>query len=176
MTPSELAAMIQQSQREWLASLKDMMREELRLTTDQAIDRGPHVAGLERGQLQPEALGDYAVGCKPLKSTYMKWYEGDCDRGAPPFRSLKTEHFSGKSRGQFKKLRAMMKHVERRAVGLGLDPADPQFDHRGAYEELENAVLQDCYGHTLEQARRGEIQISTLLNRLVKRKVIGNKQ
>ena len=72
MTPSELAAMIQQSQREGLASLKDMMREELRLTTD-----GPHVAGLERGQLQPEALGDYAVGCKPLKSTYMKWYEGD---------------------------------------------------------------------------------------------------
>ena len=168
MTPSELAAMIQQSQREGLASLKDMMREELRLTTD-----GPHVAGLERGQLQPEALGDYAVGCKPLKSTYMKWYEGDCDRGVPPFRSLKTEHFSGKSRGQFKKLRTMMKHVERRAVGLGLDPANPQFDHRGAYEELENAVFQDCYGHMLEQARRGEIQISTLLNRLVKRKVIG---
>lgn len=177
MTPSELAAMIQQSQREGLASLKDMMREELQLTADQAIDRGPRFsAGLMRGQLQPEALGDYAVGCKPLKSTYMKWYEGDCDRGVPPFRSLKTEHFSGKSRGQFKKLRTMMKHVERRAVGLGLDPANPQFDHRGAYEELENAVFQDCYGHMLEQARRGEIQISTLLNRLVKRKVIGNKQ
>ena len=75
MTPSELAAMIQQSQREGLASLKDMMREELQLTADQAIDRGPRFsAGLMRGQLQPEALGDYAVGCKPLKSTYMKWY------------------------------------------------------------------------------------------------------
>ena len=149
--------------------MKDMMREELQLTTDQATDRGPYVAGLEGVQLQPEALGDYIVGCKPLKSTHMKRREGDRSCGAPPFRSLKTQRFFGKSRGQFRKLRMMTKHVERRAIDLGLDPDDSRLDRRGAYEQLESAVLQDCYGHDrLETARRGEIQISTLLNRLRK--------
>ena len=63
----------------------------------------------------------------------MKLYE---------LRTLKAEHFTGKSKGQCKKMRTIMKHVERRAIGLGLDPNDPQFNHCEAYEQLEDAVGQ----------------------------------
>ena len=64
----------------------------------------------------------------------------------------------------------IMKYAEKKAIELGYNPNAAGFRHEEVYEKVSDAVFTDTHGEKAKKARRGEIQISTLINKLGLRK------
>ena len=110
---------------------------------------------------------NYIVGIKPFRVTWNKWFEGDRAGGVGPLRNFAPAAFVDQlSRAQFNKMCIIMKYAEKKAFDLGHDPNSAEFRHEEVYDKVSEAVFIDTHGEKAKKARVGELQISTLINKL----------